>query len=247
MEILEGEQPPDGDVATGPITTRYMTKYEKARVLGTRALQIRCVRHAVLQRGLCVVRCTGQHAACCARQALATQQLAPPPLFCTTHAPAVPAPLLPPPTRRAVCSMNAPVMVDVPQDVTDPLEVSEYVICDARQHLRGQWRLFIRAWWLLQRPASGKRQCGLAHPSARRSASGACTIPPAHAAQCTLCRLPCLSCGKRRSPSPSGDTCPTAGAHAGMASGTGHLLLLLHACLLALPACAARQGLCTPW
>lgn len=25
------------------ITTRYMTKYEKARVLGTRALQLRCV------------------------------------------------------------------------------------------------------------------------------------------------------------------------------------------------------------
>lgn len=25
------------------ITTRYMTKYERARVLGTRALQIRCV------------------------------------------------------------------------------------------------------------------------------------------------------------------------------------------------------------
>ena len=25
------------------VTTRYMTKYEKARILGTRALQLRCV------------------------------------------------------------------------------------------------------------------------------------------------------------------------------------------------------------
>ena len=46
-------QPLDGnrmDVRQAPphrsdqprITTRYMTKYEKARILGTRALQIRC-------------------------------------------------------------------------------------------------------------------------------------------------------------------------------------------------------------
>ena len=27
------------------ITTRYMTKYERARILGTRALQIRCIAH----------------------------------------------------------------------------------------------------------------------------------------------------------------------------------------------------------
>lgn len=40
MEILDGEQA----AAAGDrprITTRYMTKYERARVLGTRALQIR--------------------------------------------------------------------------------------------------------------------------------------------------------------------------------------------------------------
>lgn len=53
-QILEGEEATDaveGDSAeaqqgprenTGPrTTTRYLTKYEKARVLGTRALQIR--------------------------------------------------------------------------------------------------------------------------------------------------------------------------------------------------------------
>lgn len=40
MEILEGEGAM-GPAADRPrITTRYLTKYEKARVLGTRALQI---------------------------------------------------------------------------------------------------------------------------------------------------------------------------------------------------------------
>ena len=39
-ETAEGEQAPREN--TGPrMTTRYLTKYEKARVLGTRALQIR--------------------------------------------------------------------------------------------------------------------------------------------------------------------------------------------------------------
>ena len=42
VEILEGEAVSDAAQADRPrITTRYMTKYEKARVLGTRALQIR--------------------------------------------------------------------------------------------------------------------------------------------------------------------------------------------------------------
>ena len=42
VEILEGEGVSDAAQADRPrITTRYMTKYEKARVLGTRALQIR--------------------------------------------------------------------------------------------------------------------------------------------------------------------------------------------------------------
>jgi len=35
-------------------TTPYMTKYERARVLGTRALQIRCVVEGILvDKGLC--------------------------------------------------------------------------------------------------------------------------------------------------------------------------------------------------
>ena len=42
IELLEA--PDDGDAPkenVERVTTRYMTKYEKARVLGTRALQIR--------------------------------------------------------------------------------------------------------------------------------------------------------------------------------------------------------------
>jgi hypothetical protein len=43
VDILDGEQAQEEQPpADRPrITTRYMTKYEKARVLGTRALQIR--------------------------------------------------------------------------------------------------------------------------------------------------------------------------------------------------------------
>ncbi len=33
------------------ITTRYMTKYERARILGTRALQLRCARRAAAGGG----------------------------------------------------------------------------------------------------------------------------------------------------------------------------------------------------
>lgn len=40
MEILEQQAQPTNRPR---ITTRYMTKYERARILGTRALQIRCV------------------------------------------------------------------------------------------------------------------------------------------------------------------------------------------------------------
>jgi len=43
IDVLQ-EQQPQGPVGDRPrITTRYMTKYERARVLGTRALQIRWV------------------------------------------------------------------------------------------------------------------------------------------------------------------------------------------------------------
>lgn len=38
MEILPGNQEPQGLAEN--ITTRFLTKYEKARVLGTRALQL---------------------------------------------------------------------------------------------------------------------------------------------------------------------------------------------------------------
>ena len=49
--VHSGEGPADGvDGEAAPnnerVTTPYMTKYEKARVLGTRALQIRCVQTA---------------------------------------------------------------------------------------------------------------------------------------------------------------------------------------------------------
>lgn len=39
QEVDSGAKQPN----TERITTPYMTKYERARVLGTRALQIRCV------------------------------------------------------------------------------------------------------------------------------------------------------------------------------------------------------------
>jgi len=46
--------PPDQRTATP-----YLTKYEKARVVGTRALQIRCVVSCVCVRVcVCVCRCT---------------------------------------------------------------------------------------------------------------------------------------------------------------------------------------------
>lgn len=41
MEVLEQQQPPQ-PTDRPRTTTRYMTKYERARILGTRALQIRC-------------------------------------------------------------------------------------------------------------------------------------------------------------------------------------------------------------
>lgn len=47
MEIIDaGEAGGAGRSADDRITTKYMTKYERARILGTRALQIRCATHA---------------------------------------------------------------------------------------------------------------------------------------------------------------------------------------------------------
>lgn len=52
QEMASAEEPPDGAVGAGlagerqpnkvRVTTPYLTKYERARILGTRALQIRC-------------------------------------------------------------------------------------------------------------------------------------------------------------------------------------------------------------
>lgn len=59
--IPQGEEhvdilPQEGADSTGAnktrITTRFLTKYERARILGTRALQIRWVRAWAEQRGL---------------------------------------------------------------------------------------------------------------------------------------------------------------------------------------------------
>lgn len=44
--VTSGEAPPGGPGKENKerMTTPYMTKYERARILGTRALQIRCER-----------------------------------------------------------------------------------------------------------------------------------------------------------------------------------------------------------
>lgn len=47
------EQAPKKVEPSQRVTTRFMTKYEKARILGTRALQLRCVlpaRHFLFRR-----------------------------------------------------------------------------------------------------------------------------------------------------------------------------------------------------
>jgi DNA-directed RNA polymerases I, II, and III subunit RPABC2 len=50
-EALEADQGQASSANKVKITTKYLTKYERARILGTRALQIRCeVVHAVLER-----------------------------------------------------------------------------------------------------------------------------------------------------------------------------------------------------
>lgn len=44
------EQSPDPNERTERLTTPYMTKYERARILGTRALQIRYLQSTLLPR-----------------------------------------------------------------------------------------------------------------------------------------------------------------------------------------------------
>lgn len=48
--MLEQQQPPQ-PTDRPRTTTRYMTKYERARILGTRALQIRCTHLACTAAG----------------------------------------------------------------------------------------------------------------------------------------------------------------------------------------------------
>jgi DNA-directed RNA polymerase I, II, and III subunit RPABC2 len=89
--------------ASQRITTRYMTKYEKARILGTRALQLRWVTE---ERGcnaaVDLPSVTGR----------GPQHTLTPWLLC---------PIMPRHSPR--CSMNAPPMVDVGAE-TDPLKIA---------------------------------------------------------------------------------------------------------------------------
>jgi hypothetical protein len=45
LGVVEQQRQPNKE----RITTRYLTKYERARILGTRALQIRCVLQWLLK------------------------------------------------------------------------------------------------------------------------------------------------------------------------------------------------------
>ena len=81
------------------VTTRYMTKYERARLLGTRALQLRC----------------------------AGDLISPPAAVLGALLAAAPSRIPPTPSARASQyyprSYNAPPMVD-PRDETDPLKIA---------------------------------------------------------------------------------------------------------------------------
>lgn len=46
MDILPQEGADSSGANKARITTRFLTKYERARILGTRALQIRCAFRA---------------------------------------------------------------------------------------------------------------------------------------------------------------------------------------------------------
>ena len=90
-DIIDGPAQPSDKPK---ITTRYVTKYERARVLGTRALQIRSVSAE------CILSIKANF---CSSHATLTWMLS---VLCVL-----------------LCSMNAPVMVEV-GTATDPLEVS---------------------------------------------------------------------------------------------------------------------------
>lgn len=104
------------------ITTRYLTKYEKARVLGTRALQVRLTL-------CCLVGCLGAHwGGSCAAVGWgwphgSTYRSLSLRLFVHAQCRMLPsdAPRFLPGSLQI--SMNAPVMVEVGTE-TDPLEIA---------------------------------------------------------------------------------------------------------------------------
>ena len=132
-ELVEEKDEGGGNVER--VTTKYMTKYEKARVLGTRALQIRCV--SLRPRGPAL--------------AFACLRLPPPSVLGPRPRPSAsppgprpapqgvcPLPVAPPlvthrpnrsnltrscPSPPCLLSMNAPPMVDI-GDETDPLKIA---------------------------------------------------------------------------------------------------------------------------
>ena len=101
VEVLDGQQPGVAPGERPRITTRYMTKYERARVLGTRALQIRWAAR-VFACHACSMALFAYCLEVCARAAATLMHR----LMLIS----------------AVCSMNAPVMVALDGE-TDPLEV----------------------------------------------------------------------------------------------------------------------------
>jgi DNA-directed RNA polymerase I, II, and III subunit RPABC2 len=112
-DVLEIDGPEDGSgggravAAEDRITTPYMTKYERARILGTRALQIRCAPRCV-------------RAARCAATPFHVKPRAPAP-SAAQHAQRMHAAesMVPCLSR----SMNAPVMVEL-EGETDPLQIA---------------------------------------------------------------------------------------------------------------------------
>ena len=112
----------DGGGNSDRITTKYMTKYERARILGTRALQLRCVTSVVRVRVAYTCVLVGLGCPWGQRRVLGLGPL--PASQPGSHAFAV----------RLCCfgccvcpdclsSMNAPPMVDV-AGLTDPLQIA---------------------------------------------------------------------------------------------------------------------------
>ena len=110
VDRQEGEEEGKAVAMEDRITTPYMTKYERARILGTRALQIRC---APPRCGRCRTR----------PQSLGQQHAR----LHGTRAPAPSADVVPMrgawPCVWACRSMNAPVMVEL-EGETDPLQIA---------------------------------------------------------------------------------------------------------------------------